>query len=255
MIKSFRDKSLNHSALEHGFFGRRGGTSKGIYQGLNVGLGSDDNKDDVYTNRLLLTNELGITPSKLHTLYQIHSNKVICLEKEDDICKDIEADGMVTNLKGHALGILTADCTPVLFADTKARVIGAAHAGWQGALSGILENTVLAMEKLGAKRPNIKAVIGPCIYQINYEVGLEFRRKFLNINPEFDPLFKKNDKGLFQFDLMGFNFLNLKRARIGSAKCINLDTYAMEDDFFSFRRTTHRSESDYGRQISIILLT
>jgi polyphenol oxidase len=255
MINVFEDESLKGSKISHGFFSRHGGHSTGIYKGLNVGLGSNDEIATVNKNRSLVANHMDIELSHLQTLYQIHSNKVITITNNTPFKKPVKADAMVTNVPGQALGILTADCTPVLFADFNAGVIGAAHAGWKGALGGVLTNTISAMEKLGAKRLNIKAVIGPSISQDSYEVGSEFRDVFLDKSPSYDAFFKPNINNKYQFNLVGFNEKMLQDAQIESVENLNLNTYSMEDDFYSFRRTTHRDEPDYGRQISVILLT
>lgn len=253
MIKVFKSKNLEGSGINHGFFGRRGGVSKGIYESLNVGLGSDDVKSDVLENRKRVAEYMGVEPQNLITLFQCHSPKVIILDHQNKNHPSAEADALVTKEKGLAIGILTADCTPVLFSDHTAGVIGAAHAGWQGALSGILNNTIEIMEKLGATRENIKAAIGPAISQKSYEVGPDFRDQFMKTNESFQTFFVANTKGRFQFDLVGFNLLKLKEMQIESVENLNMDTYSNPYDFFSFRRTTHLEEPDYGRQISVII--
>jgi len=245
--------ALQKDYVFHGFFTREGGVSTGIYKSLNTGLGSDDVREHVLENRRRITSFLGVREKHLVTVHQTHSTDVVTVEAPfaDNRTK---ADAMVTNVTGLALGVLTADCGPVLFADTRARVIGAAHAGWRGALAGILENTVSAMQALGARRKDIVAVLGPCIGPQDYEVGEEFRTVFLaddNANKHYFVHSQKN--GHFHFNLWSFITDRLKNIDV-KASAVNICTYADESRFFSYRRTTHNHESDYGRQISTIVL-
>jgi YfiH family protein len=191
---------------------------------------------------------------ELLTLHQVHSANVVAVDEPWGDARP-QADAMVTNRRGVALGILTADCVPVLFADSEAGVIGAAHAGWKGALAGVIGETVVAMERLGARRDGIAAVIGPCISQANYEVGDELRDRFVSADPNYAAFFTEGVRdGHWQFDLEGFVAGQLVAAGVGSIERLSTCTYANEDGFFSFRRATHRGEKDYGRQISAIAL-
>ena len=250
--------SLKPPGIAHGFFGRDGGVSSGIYASLNCGPGSKDAPDAVAENRRRVANALapGI---KLLSLSQIHSSNVLTLPAWGGEGRP-EGDAMVTAMPGLALGILTADCAPVLLADPKARVIGAAHAGWKGALGeggrGVLEATLEAMERLGAERGRISAVVGPCITQANYEVGFDFRDRFLELGLRNRRFFVPSDKeGRYRFDLPGYAAHRLTAADIGSVEMSGVCTYPSENGYFSFRRTTHAGEPDYGRQISAIVLT
>jgi len=239
--------------IVHGFFGRQDGVSQGIYASLNCGPGSHDDRAAVIANRARVQAALGA--KNLVTLYQIHSAKAVAVATGWELGAPPQADGMATNIPGIALGILTADCAPVLFADSRARVIGAAHAGWKGALAGVIESTLRAMEELGAERARIAAALGPCISQPNYEVGPEFRATFLDNDSNFERFFVPSGKAEhWRFDLKGFVALRLDDAGIENVARFPACTYAHEGDFFSFRRATHRGEPDYGREISAIAL-
>lgn len=241
------------SGIAHGFFTREGGVSHGIYQSLNVGRGSDDVKAHVAENRRRVAEHLGVEPDRLATVHQVHSADVITLDAPFDDTSP-KADAMVTGKSGLALAVLTADCGPVLFADEKAQVIGAAHAGWRGALAGVLENTVAAMERLGARRSNITAVLGPAISPAHYEVGAEFYDTFTAASPACAQFFTPSVKtGHFMFSLQAFILERLRTSGV-KAEALALCTYADERRFFSYRRTTHRNEGDYGRQMSAIVL-
>jgi polyphenol oxidase len=236
-------------SIPHGFLGRRGGVSTGIYHSLNVGLGSDDMADLVHENRKLVT-EVVLPGASLMTVHQIHSADVVTVTQATD--QRPQADALVTNQSGLLLGILTADCGPVLFADVKAGVVGAAHAGWKGAIAGVTDNTIAAMEQLGAKRDQIVAAIGPCIARASYEVDENFLRRFEEADPENERFFSPGRDGHHQFDLEGYIASRLAAAGITRIAALGLDTYGDEDRFFSYRRSTHRKEPDYGRQISLI---
>lgn len=237
--------------IRHGFFTRRGGVSTGLYSALNCGAGSADDPALVAENR---TRVLAATGGKnLATLYQIHSPTIVTVTAPWS--QPPRADGMVTKLSGLALGILTADCAPVLLADPRNRVIGAAHAGWKGALGGICRNVVDAMCAIGARRENIIAAVGPCIGQNSYEVGPELRASFLARDEDFARWFKPAAQaGHFLFDLEGFVVDRLAAAGVAATDPLHHDTYAEAEYFFSYRRTTHAGEADYGRQISTIML-
>jgi YfiH family protein len=258
-VKRLEAEMLQAPGIAHGFFDRDGGVSTGIYESLNCGPGSKDAPEAVAENRRRVAAALipGGEPPQLVSLNQVHSAIVHVLPAwgaEDG--KRLEGDAMVTATPGLALGILTADCAPVLLADPKAKVIGAAHAGWKGALGGVLEATLEAMEKLGAQRMRIQAVIGPCISQDAYEVGWDFRDRFLELGLKHRRFFVPSDKeGHYRFDLPGYAAHRLTAAGAGSVESLGVCTYPPENGYFSFRRTTHAGEPDYGRQISAIVLT
>jgi YfiH family protein len=244
---------LRQAGISHGYFTRVGGVSDGIYQGLNVGLGSNDDQAKVRENRHRVAASMGVAPDLLATVHQVHSPDAVTVTGPfgDDRPK---ADAMVTDRPGIALGVLSADCGPVLFADPEARVIGAAHAGWKGAFGGVLESTVAAMQKLGAKPERIIAVLGPSIGRDNYEVGPEFVDRFNADDARNHRYFTPSAKsGHAMFDLNRYTVDRL--ARTGAqASMLDLCTYADEELFYSYRRATHRKEADYGRQISAIVL-
>ena len=238
--------------IPHGFLGRRSGVSAGIHGGLNVGLGSEDDTDAVAENRRRARDAV-LPGARLITCYQIHSAEAVTVlaPPEDDIRP--HGDALVTDCPGLLLGILTADCAPVLFADAQAGVVGAAHAGWKGAFGGITDATLLAMEALGASRDRIVAAIGPCIARASYEVDAAFLRRFVEQAPENERFFADGRRAdHYQFDLEAYVAHRLAAAGIARVAALGEDTYAQEDRFFSFRRATHRSEPSYGRQISLI---
>jgi len=240
------------SPIRHGFFTRRGGASSGVFAGLNCGQGSSDQSEIVTINRTRVSDALGVAPENLVSVYQVHSPDVAIIT--EPLTERPRADAMVTATPGLALGILTADCQPVLFADHKAQVIGAAHAGWRGALDGVLDATVSAMEALGAKRKDISAVIGPTISQRAYEVGPEFFETFLSEDPDSSRFFANGEGDRLMFDLPSFGLHRLRSAGIGHAEWSGHCTYSDVDRFYSYRRTTHAGEADYGRLISAIRL-
>jgi len=240
--------------LPHGFLSNENGVSTGVYASLNCGPGSDDDAENVAENRRIAASLIARRrDTPIVSLYQIHSADVVTVNGDwgNDRPK---ADAMVTKHPGLILGILTADCTPVLFADEKHSVIGAAHAGWKGALGGILENTICAMETLGATRETIHAAIGPTIHQPSYEVSTDFQSHFLDVDSSFDQFFESGqDAAHLQFNLPDFVSSQLKRSHINSVWHAEIDTYT-SDSHFSYRRTTHKHEADYGRQLSAIML-
>lgn len=239
--------------LTHGFFTRRGGASSGVYAGLNCGSGSDDLRDAVELNRLRVADAMGIAPDRLVTVHQTHSADVVTVAGPLGDPRP-EADAMVCATPGVALAILTADCEPVLFADVAAGVIGAAHAGWKGALDGVLEATVAAMVELGARRDRIAAVIGPTISQTAYEVGPEFTARFVAHDPANVRYFAPGTGDRALFDLPGYGLKRLTAAGIGRAVWTGHCTYRDPSRFYSYRRSVHRLEADYGRLISAIRL-
>ena len=238
--------------LRHGFFTRKGGASSGVFSGLNCGHGSSDQHAAVSINRSRVAQAMQVDPMALVGVHQIHSPDVVHVT--DPIADRPRADALVTATPGIALSVLTADCQPVLFADHDAGVIGAAHAGWKGALGGVLEATLDAMEDLGAKRANIAAVIGPSISQRAYEVGPEFLDDFLLGDPDNSRFFANGAGDRMLFDLPGFGLHRLRNAGVGQAQWSRHCTYSDPEKFYSYRRTTHAREADYGRLIAAIRL-
>lgn len=238
--------------LQHGFFTRRGGASSGVFEGLNCGFGSSDQHQAVSINRARVTTALAVAPDSLMGVHQVHSANVVTVTEATS--ERQKADALVTATPGLALSVLSADCQPVLFADHDAGVIGAAHAGWKGALSGVLEATLDAMENLGADRANVHAVIGPCISQRAYEVGADFFEDFIAEDPTFARFFANGQEGRYQFDLPALGLHRLRAAGVASAEWTRHCTYSDESRFFSYRRATHRQEADYGRLIAAIVL-
>ncbi len=241
--------------IRHGFFTREGGVSGGIYASLNCGYGSGDDAAKVSTNRRRALDAGAPKAGALVTLYQVHSARAIVVEEPWGSGKAPEADAMVTACPNIALGILTADCAPVLLADREARVIGAAHAGWRGALAGILETAIAAMESLGAERRRIVAVVGPCIQQVSYEVGPEFPAPFLEQDKGSARFFEPSAReGHHRFDLAGYTEARLAACGVADVARIANDTCAEAGLFFSYRRATLQGERDYGRALSLISL-
>jgi YfiH family protein len=236
------------AGIPHGFLGRRGGESQGATAGLNVGHGADDKIEAVAENRRRAVAAV-LPGAKLATVYQVHSPEVVEVRAPWPHDQRPRADAMVTDRPGLLLGVVTADCAPVLLADSEAGVIGAAHAGWRGAHGGVLENTVAAMERLGAERARIVAAIGPAIAQPSYEVDAKFRDNF---GPDDEGFFSAGRPGHWQFDLAGYAAGRLRAAGVDTVEQLDLDTYADPDRFFSYRRATHRGEPTYGRQFSLI---
>lgn len=242
------------SGIRHAFFTREGGVSEGIYAGLNCGTGSADDRASVLENRARAARALGAPPEKLFSPYQVHGTDVIDVTEGWATGEGPEADALVTRIPGIVIGVGSADCGPLLFADAEARVVGAAHAGWRGALAGVSDTTIAAMERLGATRKNIVAVLGPTISQANYEVGPEVRDQFTAQDAGHARFFAASaNAGKFMLDLPGYIVARLSAAGInGSA--LNRCTYADPKLFFSYRRATHKGEADYGRLLSAITL-
>lgn len=252
-LSAITSPALDDDIVVHGFFTRQGGVSTGIYAGLNVGFGSSDNRHSIEENRRRAAVHLGADPAQLTAPWQVHSpDAVIVSAPFGD--KRPKADGIVTATPGLLIAVLTADCGPILFSDPQTGVIGAAHAGWKGAMGGVIEGTIAAMETLGANRPHIKAVLGPSISQANYEVGPEFVASFVAADASNSRWFIPSHKrGHSMFDLWGYTLARLDAAGV-EASCVNRCTYAEESNFYSYRRKTHRQEPDYGRQMSAIML-
>lgn len=247
---------LTHPLLDetrHGFFTRKGGASSGLFSGLNCGRRSSDQTDMVAVNRARVAEAMGVRPDRLATVKQVHSAKVLTLAESDELCtaSETEADGLVTARRGVAIAVLTADCQPILLADPQAGVIGACHAGWRGALDGVIESTVAAMRGLGATE--IRAVIGPTISQRAYEVSEDFMQDFLDADPDYHRFFSGGPNGRPMFDLPSFGLARL-RAEGVEAEWSRHCTYSDPHRFFSYRRATHEGQVDYGRLISAIAL-
>jgi polyphenol oxidase len=242
-------------SVRHGFFTRAGGVSTGIYASLNCGIGSRDQRAHVLENRARVTATLGTTPDRLATPYQVHGADVIVVEEAWAPGTGPKADATVTDRPGVVLGVGTADCGPILFAEPEAGIIGAAHAGWRGARAGIGESTVAAMERLGGNRSRIVAVLGPTISQENYEVGAEVRDTFVGDDPGNASFFEPSrNSGRFMFNLPGYIVARLTTAGV-AASAVHDCTYADPERFFSYRRATHLGEPDYGRLLSAIVLS
>lgn len=253
MISAHVLNALN--GIRHGFFSRRGGVSEGVYESLNCGYSSGDSPDRVETNRARAMERIERPPEALVTARQVHSADVIDVSEAWPHDLAPKADGLVTRVRGLALGILTADCAPVLFADTRAKVIGAAHAGWRGGKAGVLEATIATMTDVGAKRANIVAAIGPCIRQASYEVGPEFLKTFVEENPLNERYFSGSAKeGRYHFDLPAYLFRRLDALGLKEVQLLPIDTCREEDRFFSYRRSVLRGEPDCGRGLSAIAL-
>ena len=239
--------------IPHGFLGRRGGVSTGVCAGLNVGLGSSDDRSAILENRRLAI--AAVAPgARLVTVHQIHSPDALYADAPWPDDARPKADALVTDRPGLLLGVLTADCTPVLLADPEAGVIGAAHAGWKGAFGGVVETTVALMEARGARRARIAAAIGPVIARKSYEVDEAFLRRFAEAEPANERFFTPGREGHHQFDLEAYVLARLAAAGVTRAEALGLDTYSDPDRSYSYRRATHRGEPDYGRQISLIAL-
>ena len=256
MRTMLRSSLLEDRGIAHGFWGRRGGVSDGVFSSLNCGYGSDDDPERVRENRGVVASRLGVDVDNLVTAYQVHSADVIEVAAPWMRTHAPRGDAMVTRVPGIALGVLAADCAPVLLADSQARVIGCAHAGWQGAFKGVIAAVVAAMTRLGARRERIVAVVGPCITQANYEVGPEFHARFVDAQPTLGRFFAAAARAdHFMFDLPGFVLHRLEETGVGAREALGPCTYKDEAGHFSFRRTTHRGEAKYGRNLSAIVLT
>ncbi len=251
---AIRSPLLTATGVSHAFFTREGGVSTGVYESLNGGTGSNDDVDAVLENRRRMAQTLGVDASRFLVPYQIHSADSVTVKFPFAVRDRPRCDALVTATLGVGLGVTGADCGIVLFADPDARVIGAAHAGWKGALTGVLENTLQAMEELGASRPAIRAVLGPTIAQRSYEVGPEYVERFTQVDPAYGAYFKPSERaGYSMFDLPGFIGMRLRAAGVGAFEDLGLDTYA-DERLFSYRRSVHRMEPDYGRLIAAIAL-
>jgi hypothetical protein len=247
------NRAVSLSDLPHGFLGRRGGVSTGELAGLNIGYGSNDDRAAIDENRRRAIAAI-LPDAELATVHQVHSAEAVTVERPWPQDQRPRADAMVTDRPNLLLGILTADCAPVLFADSEGGVIGAAHAGWRGALAGVTDSTIVEMERLGARREHIRAAVGPCIAQPSYEVDEPFRLRFVEPDPGNARFFTDAPWGKPHFDLEAYVVHRLLAAGVREVEALHLDTYADADRFYSYRRATHRSEADYGRQLSAIAL-
>ncbi|QNM82417.1 peptidoglycan editing factor PgeF [Sphingomonas sabuli] len=239
------------AAAEHGFLGRTGGVSTGELAGLNVGTGSSDDREAIAENRRRAVAAV-LPGANLATVHQVHSAEAVYVAQPWPQEERPKADAMVTDRPGLLLGILTADCAPVLFADFEAGVVGAAHAGWRGAFAGVTDSTIAAMEGIGARRERIAAAIGPCIAMPSYEVDAAFRDRFIDADPANDRFFVQAAAETLHFDLPAYVRHRLVAGGVEEVETIHLDTYSSPDRFYSFRRSTHRGEADYGRQVALI---
>ncbi len=250
-----QSEALKHSTISHAFFTRAGGVSSGIYASLNCGAGSNDDAEAVTENKRRACHRLGVQPEKLVTLYQVHSPDVLTIDATTELQNRVKADAMVTRTPGIALGILTADCVPILFSDPINKVIGAAHSGWKGTQGNIAGNVISQMIAIGATRENICVAIGPAIQQASYEVGPEFPSHFPADGASHTNYFvPSSNQGHFQFDLTGLVKDQIVAEQVKIVDLLPQDTYSDEARFFSYRRMCHRAENDYGRQLSAITL-
>lgn len=255
MPEMIEAEPLNRDGIRHGFFTRHGGVSGGLYASLNIGLGSKDDRANILENRARAARAVGAGDGRIALPFQYHSADAVVVETAWPPGESPRADAVATALPGIALGVSTADCGPVLFADPDNRVIAAAHAGWRGALAGITDSAIAAMEGLGADRSRIVAVLGPTISPPAYEVGEDFHAEFCRQAAENAAFFDDGPNGKHHFDLPGYILHRLKLAGIAHAESLDRCTYTQEEDFFSYRRATHRQEPDYGRLVSAIALS
>ena len=251
----FSKKLKKYVSLKHCFFSRKNGFSKGNYESLNCGLGSSDKKEDVLKNLNLVSKKIGCNNELLITLNQIHSNKVIYFEDKNSIKNKLNGDAIVTKIRNVAIGILTADCVPILLYDHKQKIIGCIHSGWKGALNGVIKNTVKKFQDLNSKTENLIVVVGPCIGKESYEIKIDFYNKFINQNPKYIKFFKKTLDKKYTFDLRGFVNNQISELNIKNIENIEKDTFSQRELFFSYRRSCAKNELDYGRNISVILMT
>ena len=253
--RRIEDNSLSLQGISHGFFTRVGGASEGIYASLNCGFGSNDEAANVLQNRSIVAEMLGVPGARINTPYQTHSSDAVVTHEGWAPDAAAKADAVVTNTPNIVVGVLTADCAPVLFVDPINKVVAAAHSGWRGAIGGVLEATVETMRSLGAQRRHIVAVVGPCIGQKNYEVGREFYDQFMSVDQKYSSFFSLNEQtNNPHFDLSDFAVSRLEKMGIKKASATPYCTYEDETQFFSFRRNTHNSMADYGRQVSAIVI-
>jgi len=251
----FSKKLQKFEDLKHCFFSRKNGFSKGHYASLNCGLGSGDKKQNVLKNLNLVSQKIGCKDELLITLYQTHSNKVVYFENESSMINKLPGDAIVTKIKNVGIGILTADCAPILLYDPQKKIIGCIHSGWRGALNGVIKNTIKKFKELDSNIDNLFAVVGPCIRKENYEVKIDFYEKFINQNSKYEEFFKKNVNDKYIFDLRSFINNKIFDLNIKNVENIEMDTFTARETFYSHRRSLLNNEKDYGRCISVILMT
>jgi len=251
----FSKKLQKFENLKHCFFSRKNGFSKGCYESLNCGLGSDDKKENVLKNLNLVSQKIGCKSELLITLNQTHSNKVVYFENESSIKNKLPGDAIVTKIKNVGIGILTADCAPILLYDPQKKIIGCIHSGWRGALNGVIKNTITKFKELDSNIDNLFAIVGPCIRKENYEVKIDLYEKFINQNPKYENLFKKITDNKYIFDLRSFINNKISDLDIKNIENIKMDTFTARETFYSHRRSRINNEKDYGRCISVILMT
>jgi len=251
----FSKKLQKFENLKHCFFSRKNGFSKGHYASLNCGLGSGDKKENVLKNLNLVSQTIGCKDELLITLNQTHSNKVVYFENETSIKNKLPGDAIVTKIKNVGIGILTADCVPILLYDPQKKIIGCIHSGWRGALNGVIRNTIKKFKELDSNIDNLFVVVGPCIRKENYEVKIDFYEKFINQNSKYEKFFKKIVDNKYIFDLRDFINNKISDLNIINIENIEMDTFAARETFYSYRRSCLNNEKDYGRCISVILMT
>ena len=251
----FSKKLKEFKNINHCFFSRKNGCSEGYYDSLNCGLGSSDSKENVIKNLEIVSQKIGCKNESLITLNQIHSNKVIYFEDKNSLQNKLTGDAIITKVKNIGVGILTADCAPILLYDPKKNIIGCIHSGWKGALNGIIKNTFKKLNEINSKNSDLTVVIGPCIKKENYKVKIDFYNKFVNQDLKNKIFFEKFDNESYIFDLRGFVNNEIESFNVKNIENIDMDTYSEEQNFFSYRRSKIRKENDYGRCISVILMT
>jgi len=251
----FSEKLKKYKNIKHCFFSRKNGFSNGLYKSLNCGLGSNDKKENVLNNLKFVSTKIGCKENLLITLNQKHTNQVVFFEDKKSVKNKVKADAIVSKAKNVGFGILTADCAPILFYNPKKKIIGCAHSGWKGVLNGIIKNTINKFHELKSKNEDIVAVVGPCIQKDNYEVKADFFKKFIEQDKTNNKFFTKKDDKSFNFDLRGLINNELIKLNINNIENIQIDTFSEKELFFSYRRSCFNKEIDYGRCISVILMT
>lgn len=251
----FSKKLLQYKNLKHCFFSRKNGFSKGDYESLNCGLGSGDKKEDILKNLQFVSGKIGCENKSLITLSQTHSNEVIYFENEKSIKNKLPGDAIVTKVRNIGIGILTADCAPILLYDPKKKIIGCIHSGWKGALNGVIKNAIKKFTELNSNINDLIAVIGPCIKKDSYEVKNDFYAKFLSQNIEHKMFFSKINKNKYIFDLRSFINKEISNLNVKNIENLEMDTFSEKEFFYSYRRSSLNKETDYGRCISVILMT
>ena len=251
----FSKKLKKFENLEHCFFSRKNGFSKELYTSLNCGIGSDDKKENILKNLSLVSQKIGCKDELLITLNQTHSNKVVYLKNIGSIKNKLLGDAIVTKVKNVGIGILTADCAPILLYDPQKKIIGCIHSGWKGALNGVIKNTIKKFKELDSNTDNLFVVVGPCIGKENYEIKADFYEKFINEDPKYEKFFNKTMNDKYIFDLRGFINKKILDLNVKNIENIEMDTFASQETFYSYRRSRLNNEKDYGRCISVILMT